>query len=76
MSRFPIITAKQLVKVLKKKGFQEDRWKGSHLILIHSGKDITVSVPMHSNRTLGKGITLAILKDTDISREEFLKLLK
>lgn len=75
MSKFPIVTAKKLIKVLKKKGFQEDRQAGSHLILVHPITDKTISVPVHPGKTLGRGITLGILKDAEISREEFLRLL-
>lgn len=74
MSRLPIITAKQLIRVLKKKGFRTDRQVGGHLILVHPETDRTLSIPIHPGKTLGRGITSALLKDADISREEFLKL--
>ena len=75
MPRLPIITALQLIKVLKKKGFYKDRQVGSHVILVNEETDKTVSVPVHYGRTLGRGITVAILKDAGISRNEFLALL-
>ena len=76
MSRFPIITPRQLIAALKNKGFYEDRQVGSHLILVNSQRDQTISVPVHKGKTLGRGLTLAILKDANLSREEFLELLK
>ena len=76
MSRFPIITPRQLIAALKKKGFYEDRQVGSHLILVNSQRDQTISVPIHKGKTLGRGLTLAILKDANLSREEFLESLK
>ena len=75
MPRLPIVSARQLIKVLKKDGFVLERTQGSHQIFYHPKKTTIVSVPVHKGKDLGRGITLAILKDAKISREEFLKLL-
>lgn len=75
MPNIPIINGIKLVKILRKKGFVLNRIKGSHHILIHHEKQITISVPVHKGKTLGKGITLAIIKDAGLTTEEFLKLL-
>lgn len=76
MPKVPITNGAKLIKVLKKKGFVLNRINGSHHILICQEKQITVSVPVHKGTTLGKGITLAIIRDAGITTEEFLKLLK
>lgn len=76
MPNIPIIKGQKLIKVLEKKGFKLNRINGSHHILIHPEKHITLSVPVHKGKTLGKGITLSIIKDAGITIEEFLKLLK
>jgi len=75
MSKIPTLTARKLIKVLKKKGFIHDRTQGSHYIFYHPQKKITVSVPVHKGRDLGRGITQAILKDTKISPKELSKLI-
>lgn len=75
MPNIPIVNGIKLIKVLRKKGFLLNRIKGSHHIFIHPQKQITISVPVHKGKTLGKGITLAIIKDAEITTEEFLKLL-
>lgn len=75
MPKIPIINGTKLVRVLLKNGFVLNRISGSHHILIRPQKQITVSVPVHKGKTLGKGITLAIIKDSQITIEEFLKLL-
>lgn len=75
MPNIPIVNGVKLIKVLRKKGFLLNRIKGSHHILIHPKKQITISVPVHKGKTLGKGITLSIIKDAGITQEEFLKLL-
>lgn len=75
MPNIPVINGTKLIKVLRKKGFVLNRIKGSHHILIHPEKQITISVPVHKGKTLGKGITLAIIKDAGLTVEELLMLL-
>lgn len=75
MPKIPIINGIKLIKILKRNGFVSDRISGSHHILIHPQKQITVSIPVHKDKTLGRGITLAILKDAEITTEAFIKLL-
>lgn len=75
MPNIPVINGTKLVKVLIKKGFVLNRINGSHHILTHPLKHITLSVPVHKGKNLGKGITLAIIKDSGLTVEEFLKAL-
>lgn len=76
MPKLPVIKASELIKVLKKKKFMLQRVHGSHHVFVRSEDKLTVSVPIHRGRDLGRGITLAILKDAKISPEEFIKLYK
>lgn len=75
MPKIPIVTARKLIRVLEKKQFVHYRTKGSHHIFIHKEDRLIVSVPVHAGHDLGRGITKAILKEADISTDEFLKLL-
>ncbi|MGD0061039.1 MAG: type II toxin-antitoxin system HicA family toxin [Verrucomicrobiia bacterium] len=71
--RLPAITAKDLVRFLKRQGFVEDRQRGSHLVLFHPATNRTVVVPMHSG-DLGRGLSRAVLKDAGFSVEDYLRL--
>lgn len=51
-------------------GFELARVRGSHHILIHSDGHRTV-VPVHSGETIGRGLLAQILRDCQITREEF-----
>lgn len=75
MPKLPIVKARQLIKVLKKKNFSLQRTAGSHQIFVRLTDRLTISVPVHPGHDLGRGITLQILKDADISLDEFLKLI-
>ena len=74
MSTLPPVTGAQLVKALRKLGFEVIRIKGSHHFLQHSDGRCTV-VPVHRGETLGRGLLAQILRDCDLSREELQKYL-
>jgi len=68
------LTGKELLSVLKKAGFELLRIKGSHHFLHHPDGRSTV-VPVHSGETIGPGLLAKILRDCDLNREQFKKLL-
>jgi predicted RNA binding protein YcfA (HicA-like mRNA interferase family) len=51
------------------------RQRGSHVILKHPDGRVTV-VPVHSGEDIGRGLLSKIIKDTRMTREQFLKLLE
>ena len=63
MSRMPHVSARELVRFLKSRGFVEDRQAGSHLTMWHEEKNITVTVPVHTGCDIGRGLAVRILKD-------------
>ena len=69
------IPAKKVIKVLNKIGFEVVRQRGSHVILKHPDGRVTV-VPVHSGEDIGRGLLSKIIKDTRMTREQFLKLLE
>jgi predicted RNA binding protein YcfA (HicA-like mRNA interferase family) len=75
MPKLPSIKGKNLVKILNRIGWRLDHIQGSHYILRNeNGKKLTVAV--HGNSEIPKGTFIGILNDADISKEEFVKLLK
>lgn len=74
MNKIPALTAKKVVKILKRIGFLEDRQKGSHLILINPKTNTRTVVPIHAGKTLKKFLVRAIINDAKLTVEEFLEL--
>jgi len=60
------ISGKGLVKLLKKAGWKLDRINGSHHIMVKGNK--TATIPVHANRSLGKGLEAKLLKQTGIKK--------
>lgn len=75
MPRLPSLTARKVVQALKHAGFVEDRQKGSHLVLIRPETKARTVIPIHSGRTIKGPLLRAILRDANLSREEFIELL-
>ena len=74
MSRLPRLTGKEIVRALAAAGFEIARAKGSHQFLRHADGRVTV-VPMHAGEVIGPGLMLKILRDCEMSPEEFEALL-
>ena len=72
MTRFPALEGKEIVAVLEKFGFVIERQRGSHLFLKHSDGRATV-VPIHAGENIGPGLFAKILRDVELTREDFLK---
>jgi predicted RNA binding protein YcfA (HicA-like mRNA interferase family) len=73
MSKLPSISGKNCVKALQKVGFYLKRRESSHVILRRDHPFAQVVVPDHQE--LAKGTLRAILRDVDLSVEEFIRLL-
>lgn len=74
MSKLPSLTGKKSIAALKKAGFKVVRMKGSHHFLRHSDGRATV-VPVHAGETIGPGLFAKILRDCELTRDEFAALL-
>ena len=73
MARLPRLGGKEVVAALQSIGFQVVRVKGSHHFLRHPDGRVTV-VPVHAREIIGPGLLTKILRDCELSREEFQKL--
>ena len=73
MPKIKPISGKKLLKALKEIGFVVLRTNGSHHY-ISMGEKCTV-IPVHGNSDIGVGLLRKILRDIDISVEEYDKLI-
>ncbi|MEK6906319.1 MAG: type II toxin-antitoxin system HicA family toxin [Nanoarchaeota archaeon] len=73
MGRLIPISGKKLCKILEKLGFEKIHGKGSHIRFKHSDGRRTV-VPVHSGEEIGTGLLNTILKQINISRDEYERL--
>jgi len=74
MSKLPVISGKECVRILIKLGFYIKRKVGSHIVMRKDSPFIQVVVPDH--KTLDKGTLRAIIKQAELSVDEFVNYMR
>lgn len=73
MAKLPLMTAKEIAKVLQRIGFRFLRQRGSHMFFEHPDGRTTI-IPNHPGEKVDRGLFNKIVKkDLNMEREEFLK---
>lgn len=70
MSELPILSGKEIIKVLSKAGYYVVRQRGSH-IRLHCENKKPITIPNY--KSIDRSLLRKILRDAQISDEEFLK---
>jgi predicted RNA binding protein YcfA (HicA-like mRNA interferase family) len=68
-SKLKLCSGAKVVKKLQKAGWQIARQKGSHIMMTKTDYQYTLSIPQH--RELGIGIISKLLKQANLTVEEF-----
>jgi len=66
------LPSRQVIQILEQLGFQKIRQRGSHIFFKHPDGRTTI-VPVHKGEDIGRGLLQEIIKDTKLTKEEFLK---
>ena len=73
MAKLPLMTAREVSKILERLGFECKRQRGSHMFFEHPDGRTTV-IPNHPGDKIDRGLLNKIIKhDLQINRGEFLK---
>jgi predicted RNA binding protein YcfA (HicA-like mRNA interferase family) len=76
MTKIPMLTSRDVIKGLKRAGFEFDRQaKGSHEIWYNPHTKRRTTIPNHPGIEIKKGTLKAILEQAGLSLEEFMQLL-
>jgi len=70
MPKLPVLTSKEVLKILQQNNFEIDHTTGSHYILYHPSNQKRVSVPYHT-KDLPKGTLLSVIKSSGLSKKDF-----
>ena len=74
--RLPRITAKEVLRALRKAGWYQARQKGAHIVLKHENKPGTrVTLSMHPGETILPKTLASILDQAGLTVDEFIDLL-
>ncbi|MBI3868255.1 MAG: type II toxin-antitoxin system HicA family toxin [Verrucomicrobia bacterium] len=69
MPRLPRIRGRELLRALRRIGFEVLRIKGSHHFMRHPDGRSTV-VPVHSGEVIGPGLLTIILNDVELTVDD------
>ena len=73
MPKLPRVSGPQLIRLLELFGFVEIRQKGSHIILKKKSADGEIGTVVPNHKELADGTLRGILKQAQITPEEFLE---
>ena len=71
-NKLPVLSGGEVIKALSKIGFKIEHQKGSHVVMARGDKGVVI--PLH--RELDRGTLKSIIRQSGLTREEFLSLLK
>ncbi len=74
MTKLPVLSGKEVIKALSKAGYQPVRQRGDDVILVKfiEGRKKAVVVPDH--KEVDKGTLLEIIRQSGLTKEEFIGL--
>jgi predicted RNA binding protein YcfA (HicA-like mRNA interferase family) len=73
MAQLPVISGAKAVRAFETAGWTQDRQRGSHIVMLKSGRNVSLSVPQH--RELGPGTLRALVRAAGMTVDEFVALL-
>lgn len=70
MSRLKLVDAKTMERLLLRLGFKKARQKGSHAFYRHADGR-TTTIPHHKSRTLARPLIREILREIELSIDDY-----
>ncbi len=75
MSKLPVVTARDVLRVAESLGFAFDRQRGSHAVYLRASDGRRLVIPIHKGRDLKPGTLRGLIDDLGLSVEEFAGML-
>jgi len=69
--KLPVLSGKEVCKILKKFGFEEIRRKGSHIVMQKKIEKGTITIPVPNHKEIKKGTLKSIIRQSKIPPEKF-----
>ena len=73
MPKLPILSGAQAVRAFEKAGWRTDRQRGSHVVMLMEGVNVSLSVPQH--RELAPGTLRSLIRFSGMTVAQFMELL-
>ncbi len=76
MGKLPVLSGREVIKILNKIGYEPTRQKGSHIILVKKTSDLKTALVVPDHKEVDPGTLIEIIRQAGLKRDEFIKLLK
>ena len=73
MVSVPLVSGQEVVRAFERLGWEIARQRGSHIIMQKITPDGSVTVPVPNHRTVRAGTLLAIIRQSGVAKEHFLR---
>jgi predicted RNA binding protein YcfA (HicA-like mRNA interferase family) len=74
--KLPVVSGQKVVRALERIGYHVVRQRGSHIRLRDETEPSHLPVTVPDHKTVKPGLLRKILRDADLTTEEFIALLK
>ena len=74
MHKMPVLSGKDVCRVLVKHGFIEVRRRGSHVVMQRKIEFSTITLPVPDHKELRPGTLHAIIRQSGLSKDAFILL--
>ena len=71
MGKLPVLSGKEICRILEKHGFSEVRRRGSHIVMQRKLSNTTVTIPIPDYKEIRIGTFLSIIRQSGLQRTEF-----
>ena len=71
MPVLPVVSGREARRAFEKLGWQFDRQRGSHMILVKPGSVVTLSLPDH--REIARGTLRSLIRSAGLTVEDFIQ---
>ena len=74
MPKLPVLSGAEVVRAFEKAGWRIDRQRGSHVVMLLQGVNVSLSIPQH--REVAPGTLRSLLRLSGMTVDEFIGLLR
>ena len=71
MGKLPILSGREVCRILEKHGFSEVRRRGSHIVMQRVLPSTTITIPVPDHKEIRIGTLLSIIRQSGLQRSEF-----
>jgi predicted RNA binding protein YcfA (HicA-like mRNA interferase family) len=69
MPQLPRMSGREVVRAFEKHGWEVARQRGSHIIMVKTGQNVTLSIPDH--KEVAKGTLRSLIRSAGLTIQQF-----